>query len=283
MKMRSVFFYFLMIYNGVCSATVYWPLRSLPDFMHEKPVLIFDADQVLLDRSFDIPMMFLCYLLDATDPEGVSAAFTTIIQHEGLLHETPRDMVHAIIVFWKEFGGKRVCDLDLDPAVDELVEKHPILQQKTKSGVSFADHMKQQCSYGTPRKDTIALLLKAHSAGYPIAVGTNQGYNTYKRLIDDKTVPDEGHYTAIYTCDHPNNKRLHPRPGQFPYAKKPSGKYFKGLARALNEEGLNQRAFIFIDDNLENVKVAVKKGFIGIHFQTAEQTDRDLQNLGVQV
>lgn len=255
-----------------------------PDFWpsHKKVVLVFDADQVLLDRTFNIPLMFLCYMLDTTDLNGLSAELPKIINLDSPAQEIPRDVADAFNEFWKKFG-KRVCDLDLDPAVDELVEKHPILQQETKSKVPFAEHMKHQCSYGIPRNGTIDLLLKAHTAGHPIAIGTNQGYNTYKRLIDAKTVPHEDYYTVIYTCDHPNNKRLNPRPGQFPYAKKPSGKYFKGLTKALLEKNLGDRLFIFIDDNLENVEVAVKKGFIGIHFQTAEQVENDLKALGINL
>ena len=63
--------------------------------------------------------------------------------------------------------------------------------------------------------------------------------------------------------------------------KKPSGKYFKGLSKTLLEKDLMDRLFIFIDDNIENVKAAIKKGFVAIHFETAEQTERDLQSLGI--
>jgi hypothetical protein len=131
------------------------------------------------------------------------------------------------IPFWR--FSDDVCAHDLDPAVDMLVERHPdLLMRKTKSGITFAEYMKYQCSTREAIQGTVNLLLKVHKAGCLIGVGTNQGYNTYKRLIDDHVVPAEDVYTVIYTCDHPNNRRPNPRTYQFPFAKKPSGKYFKG-------------------------------------------------------
>lgn len=282
MKLQQLFALFFLLYQFSSHATIYWLLQEVNKLSDEKPVLIFDADQVLLDRTWNIPLLFLFYMLDATDQKGLSEELPKIFKLDCDKLSMPLENVNAFNAFTSVFN-KEVCNFDLDPAVDNLVEKHPILQQKTKSNISFAEQMKQGCSCGIARQDSIELLLRAYNAEYPIAIGTNQGYNTYKRLMDAKTVPDESHYVVIYTCDHPNNKRPNPRHDQFPYAKKPSGKYFKGLMKTCAEKNLTERLLIFIDDNLENVKIAAKKGFIGIHFQTVEQTENDLQILGIKL
>ncbi len=262
--------------------TIYVPLEFDFNKSDKKPVLIFDADQVLLDRRWDIPLTILCYIFDSHDPIELVAELHNIFNIDSDKINFPVEHIRAVNEFTAAFD-KEVCAFDLDPAVDKLVEKNPILQKNTKSRISFAERLKHDCSYGDARQGSIDLLLKVHRQGYPIAIGTNQGYNTYKRLMDAQTVPNEDHYVVIYTCDHPNNARQNPRPGQFLYAKKPSGKYFKGLRKTLYEKDLDGRWFIFIDDNLENVKVAVKKGFIGIHFKSVEQTEKDLQMLGINL
>jgi FMN phosphatase YigB (HAD superfamily) len=279
MKLYQLLVLFFL-YHCSCDATIYFPKQvSKTD---KQPILIFDADQVLLDRTWNIPLIFFFYMLDATDQNGLFIELPKMLNLDCDKITAPIESQNAFNSFIKAFN-KDVCNFDLDPAVDKLVEKYPILQQRTKSNTSFAEHLKRGCSCGIARQDSVNLLLRAHGNGYPIAIGTNQGYNTYKRLMDAKTVPGQDYYVVIYTCDHPNNKRPNPKPDQFPYAKKPSGKYFKGLRKTLIEKNLSNRLYIFIDDNLENVKKATRKGFIGIHFETAAQTERDLIHLGINL
>ena len=171
MQLKQCIALLLFLYQGLSHATIYWPEQDLSHLSCEKPVLIFDADQVLVDRHFHVPLVLLCHLFDTMHQQEFLDALPTIINLPTDKTYTPHEIIEYLYTFWKDFG-KDTCDFDLDPAVDMLVEKHPILQMPTKSNVSFADHLKHQSSQGTPRHDTVALLLKAQKAGYPIAIGT---------------------------------------------------------------------------------------------------------------
>ena len=238
MKLQKILTLFFLLYQLSCHATIYWPLQENNNLSDKKAVLIFDVDQVLLDRKYNAPLIFFSHALDAIEPTKFLEVFPSIINVDPDKKHIPVEIMKACDLFNKSFN-KEISRLDLDPAVDNLVAKHPVLQEATKSTISFAESMKHYCSNGIPRQESIDFLLRLHKAEYPIAIGTNQGYNTYKRLMNAQTVPDENHYVFIYTCDHDNNKRKNPKEGQFPYAKKPSGKYFKGLIKE-NKRQKNQ-------------------------------------------
>jgi FMN phosphatase YigB (HAD superfamily) len=230
-----------------------------------KPNIIFDADDVLENRNGQKPLNIAKFSLhlakDSTQRLALVKSVPNIIEVKTEEQYNPLKLYAAS----KRFGAKiksEIEEFDLDPVIDALVAKHSVLRQKTNSNVSFAEQIKEYASRGIPRKGPIHLLQKLHDEGYPIAIATNQGYKTFKRLMDAKTVPSSDHYILIYTCDYGNpNPTLESK-----FIKKPSKEYFIDLKKRLDEKGLGNRPKVFVDDRKENVEAAAQEGIIGVGF-----------------
>ncbi len=160
--------------------------------------------------------------------------------------------------------------MTLPQLIDWIAEHNPVMQQKTISGKSSAERIKDLITKGTPIETTIALLHDLHKRNYRIAIATNQDRYTFESLMRSGTVP-ENIYTVIYTKDYYPNK----------FMVKPHHDYYEGLKDALHEQQIDYSTLVFTDDRLKNVISAAQCGIIGIHYQNNEQLLNDLSQLGI--
>jgi FMN phosphatase YigB (HAD superfamily) len=272
---------FLYLTTLSLHAAIVYPDNYTTIDVAEKPVIIFDVDQVLLDRLDIEQILILPYLeilLDSYDPKNLLHYIPTILNMENPHEYDAFTIARAFYDFCVK-TNEEIAMYDMDPVFDNLVLQHPILQQLTKSNISLAERLKWYGSRGTARQETVDILLKLHNQNYPIALATNQGYSTLNQLLDAQTLPDATHYELIYTCDYSVEGIIDLSSN---FIKKPSLKYFVLLKKALAEKNLGMRTFVFIDDRLENVQAAVEEGIIGIHFENTQRLKDDLATLGIE-
>lgn len=282
-RINFLFFFHLLVFfaNMPLQAVIIYPEHEVVWQPGIKAAILWDADGTLLDRdgqkAINIAKFSLHLAQDSTQKKDLLKSVPNIIEIKPDEKYNPLKMYTAC----KRFGAnmkEAIEKSDLDPVIDAFVAKHSILQQKTKSNISFAEQIKEYASRGAPRQGPINLLKKLHDEGYPNIIATNQGYKTFKRLIDNKTVPPSNYYTLIYTCDYGD---IHPTL-QSRFIKKPDKEYFINLKNELAELGLANRPKVFIDDRLENVEAAAEEGIIGIHYTgDDEELLRDFETLGI--
>lgn len=144
------------------------------------------------------------------------------------------------------------------------------LSEVTKNGyengaASFLRTM-EQCKYIKP--ETLEVYQQLNDLGADFYTATNIGSTFFSDLQQNQ--PDIFHDDFIkhgLTVDYnaPIDNII----------AKPNIEYFHRLKAKINPD--NQKVAIFIDDKLKNVESARKAGFIGIHFQNAEQLKADLE------
>lgn len=169
---------------------------------------------------------------------------------------------------------------DLNRIISWLTQHYPALAKPTKSGKPLSNLLQEFLIQATPNEDTIQLLKTLHEKGYKIAIATNQGKSSFEHFIASGMIPDLTYYILPYTIDYGCPQENCPEEG---FVKKPKKRYYKNFKEALNRTNFHPEYFIFIDDDLQNLKKAAKKEIIGIHFTTAQQTEDDLKKLGIVV
>lgn len=126
-----------------------------------------------------------------------------------------------------------------------------------------------------PQVKEILLSLKDH--GYPLRIASNIGkdiYIKFKQQLEDSNANifalfnQDEHGMEGKTIDY----RVSP-------VQKPDPEFFQEFLDAYDPHG--NKLFIFVDDKLVNIKAAMQKGFVGIHFKNAEQLKNDLNMLGI--
>ena len=187
-------------------------------------------------------------------PSKIGKAFTSMLKQPTLLrHMLNPDMWYEIIR--QLFTGARVdafymlfCDSS-DLLVDVLLE--------------FAN------AY-TIIPGTVELMTELKQCGYQLIVASNIGQHIYPatkkkfpELFNDQLIEDGMTTLCI------NNKAIH-KPGQT---------YYDLFLEYFNKD--RDKQVIFIDDRLENVRVAVANGMVGIHYIDVAQLQADLHKLGI--
>lgn len=238
------------------------------DFYRENTIIMFDVDGVLIDR----PVAAL----------NIQNTWSLIIQSIKLFFGSTHklDLLKTLFTMFKDRSLilQEVQKYDLERIITWLSERYPVLQQQTKSGKPLFVELKKLLTEATPKKESIELLQTLFDKGYKIAIATNQGKATFDHFVASKTIPDFSQYTLLYTSDYGIDSGTNPPEGLI---KKPRKQYYIRFKKALAQIDDHIDHYIFIDDTLNNVTQAAKKGVVGIHFTSALQTAEDLNKLGI--
>lgn len=128
-----------------------------------------------------------------------------------------------------------------------------------------------------PEMKRIVIALK--NQGYSVRIASNIGKTIYNELKRQFKQKDEDLFDLFdkdsnglegKVVDYTDRGRA-----------KPNARYYQEYSAMYNPDG--DKLIILIDDKKRNVIAAACHGFIGIHFTTAEQLIKDLQELGIEI
>lgn len=277
MKNNKTFFFKNMLFiflfcSAAISAVIIFPLKNEHNHFNQTNTLImFDVDGVLIDRP-------IAQLQKATNIWKVIKDIATLFWES----TNKFDLLKTVFAMFKDRVRIQayINKYDLNRIITWLAQQYPVLQQPTKSGIPFSVLLKELLIKATPNNDTIQLLKTLHDKGYKIAIATNQGKGSFQHFIASGMIPDLSYYIVPYTIDYGCSKEDCPKEG---FVKKPKKQYYKNFKAALEQTDFHPEHLVFIDDNLQNLTKAAKKGIIGIHFISAQQTEDDLKKLGIVI
>lgn len=268
---KNIFLIFFFCSIAFIRTVIIHPSEEQQHFNTENTLIMFDVDGVLINR----PIAAL---------KNISNIWSVFVHAVKLfLNSTEKvNLIKTIFTMFKDRSLiiEQINKYDLERIITWLKERYPALQQPTRSGNSFYNELKALLTYATPNKDTIDLLKKLHNEGYKIALATNQGKSTVEHFVTLGMLPDFSYYILPYTIDYGIEKGINPPEG---FIKKPQKRYYKNFKVALEQTNFHPERFILIDDMQQNLSKAAKKGIIGIHFASAQQTEDDLKNLGIVI
>lgn len=229
----------------------------LPAFSPSTPpsIAFFDADDVFVERK-----------QWKNIPGFINIFWQAPWQTKGELLKVAWQMRSQPKEFWRSLKK-----LDGDVQIDEIAKKFPVLATTLPSGKTITEELKEVYSTGRPIQPTQEIMHELARNHVALGVATNQGTNTFTRLMRSRAVPSQETYQIIFTADNPDNTPQ----GTILY-KKPDPEYFENLKDKARKEGYKGPLY-FIDDKKENVQAAQKAGFVGIHYSSPEQLKEKLQ------
>lgn len=251
--LRQIVFLLSFLSLSIASAQIFTPAADV-----RNPLFIFDVGSVLVRIS------------QLSNTGG----------YFNLLKKSYKDRKASLLKLsaWCAWNGLTLSSMNNqgpeDRVIDYIAESNPILNEYMDANNTLADLIKEVICRATPLKKSQKIVKNLIKKGYPVALGTNKGKNTITRLIKSKALADYN-YVTIFTCDS------HSEADKGIFYKKPSITYYENLLKDLHSKGFVNNSFIFIDNNLENVKAASEVGMIGILYTTPEQLIEDLQHLGI--